>query len=1076
MEENKPDMTNIDVFIGDIASKDKHDVFIDGPIKTLKKNVDPYLGDIQETKQEENKIEPSFIDELKTNGAKILGNALNYWDKSKKYIQTESEKALIKQVDTRNEGQNLIQKFQQKMQGIDLVKFLNTPTGIHLANLGMRLPLPSDIVNAVVPEKFMLPENDYAAYSPWVAGFFKSVGAEPNKIAAKLAQSVFIDTLGFNGLTAIQEAIMPATRGMKMTEEVSNAVRSTMNDIHKLSNEGLDIYNRELGAAAKSLKISEVEKSVEAEKILNSKMNYANKENYLEKFEPSNEDLELFKKYVEPTELQKQDELLNLSPTKIQVNGVNYAADETGLTSIKNADYIDEFAELKKSSLLENDPEFLVKKGETLQDLFPKPMKADIDHNAWQAIKGVYSSFRSPYLHFRPAFDVAVDAEAHIDQVHHIADNFIAGFKGAFNQQQTEAIAMIVDHTKGYEDVLKELPTIFGEKQDQAVKCIDAFRQGWKKLADIKGIPEENRLEFYMTHKMLPQVLEYQRAHNMDLSPELKAYAQVYDKYLQERKGVPGFSMDIFSNYKEYTNWVAHSTSYDKYYEPFLKAVNDINKIDQSKGAAALEYMRNFFGIYAKDSVNYKHQMMVANSIGKTMTDALIANNPGTWAVNLTQGPYFGASEIGVYRYSKGIKLATEASIGNSEEAIKWSKRWQESGFSSNPNAEYLTSATSLTDAGLRKLGMTPETIGKIDEFSYGGMQWTEQMNKKPVYMGAFDKAETMLNKVKEDGLGKHKFYEQWLKSNGIDVTKDTEQECRKYARYVTAKTQQSYAASGKMVIQNNPLGAVLLRVANFPIRAGELISENALKSTKYLAQAGFGGENSSFANFVAGNKEEWSSRMFAALMMPELHATFRFGIATASMLGMAKATGTSWKKITGSDNFMIQSLPILSVAQKIGQAYTALEQHDPQAAKKVSQAIMLGVGFKFAAPINKLIKILEVANDNKYNMDSDWQIKWGNPQDPRSKVIGKQNPMSFILSQLSPVTFKDADEYKEYLDKQKESERIIRNYEAQIRIQGKQKNYAEAQKAGYEMGQEKRRMNILKHNYIEEHPEARIR
>jgi hypothetical protein len=1009
---SNPQSQEVNDFLSDISgSKDDS---LDGFLKDISGGNVP-----RETKKDENgKVKETILSpEAQTQVGKVLAKGLDIWRMSAKSMETEGEKLVLKSVDQVQKAQGYLEGIQQKIKGLDFMKVLMTPMGKYYARVGMNIPTPSQVIDEVAPQAFELPQDWETTYPPWVTAFIKSVNGKPNAAVAKFSQMVFLDSLAFGGFDKVLAKVMPRVLSGE----------STLVEVEKMSPEALALYNRELAIS---------EQAKEAKVLKEAQLNVKNAQ--VKELEDVNSQLQVF-----------ADE--NSSAV---VNGVKYDVSDNMAQPIRKATLSDELAQRKLTSIENEMPETVIPKDLQVEDILPEPGHPGFIANTTRGIKKVLSWVMSPWNYARPVYDQVALHKRMIQNLQREGFGYVQDYFGKFNKEQLEALGAVKDKFEGYGEVLQNWDKIFGDKAEDGMRALEAYRTGWNKWADVLELPANMRQQDY-----LPHIIDFYNNHVELIPDELRIFLTNNKKFLKERIGAKDYSLDIENAYKVYNKWASQFLATKKYQPTIMEEVKNIYKLNPEYGDMAHKYALNYFGEYKKLDKVYAAQMKATGVVGKTISDALIANNIATPLANLTQGPYFGITELGATKWSRGLEHALEASFGKGPRAEMLQKRWLESGLEEMSNVEYYKEAGSITDKLIEKT-LGSKAMRDIDEISYKGMQITELMNKKPMYLGAYAEAEEIAKKVIKNP-GKYKRLEQWLQYNGIDISKNLDTEFYKYAHFKTVKTMQEYSKAGQNSLNMTPGVAAVMRIVNFPLRAGEYVAYNTLKSGEYIAKAMTKGD---------------PMLMRTALTMPETVATLRFGLGTFALKAIADKMGLDISKIVGVQNFIVSSSPLFGICDQIAKAYTAWDERDPQWTNKALRSVATVAGFKLTAPAFQVARFFEAAKANQYNYSGKWKVYAGDFRDPHSDIVGEVDPIWFAFSILSPIKFNDMQGYRDWIKENARKQRELNNLRKQMEIADAEDDLNKSMRLQENFDALKEVQQNEKEKFLEKHPKVELR
>lgn len=1043
---NQPDTTDINEFMS-VTARDNDikelDDFMSVGASEPDATVDDFLS-ISTIKPKGKKAEVKktiLSPEAQTKALKILSGVADIFKNSSNSLRTEVEKLIFSSADDvqQQQTQGYLENLKKRMSRLDITKVLMTPAGQYYARLGELIPTPSMVIEKFAPKAFELPENWEATYPPWITSFIKFSGGEPNPVIYKLIMMGTVDMLAYGGFNKILGKIVPAISKLDPSAPeyaaAGEAVRKDIVQLQSMTPEGLVIYNREL-AASESATLAAI-----------------------------NRDMDLYANVT----LDQKFEINNpYANDNVVVNGLKVSmADGNGSVPkvIKPATAMDELISRKKTALevetaIQNGP---LRKDATIEEVFGKPGTPSVEWTPGMRLNRTTAVALSPWNWARPVFD---EVSLHKQTLHSLRSWFKGvnqPFKGVFTKEQFIALGKIHEKREGYEAVLKNFGKIFGDKADAATKALEAYRTGWKHWADLQGLPPELRQENYMTH-----VVEFFKNRELQLPPDLEHIVKNSDKYLRPRMGSKEYNLDIDEAWEIYSEWAANRISKDRHVDNIMASADRLIKIKPELGPRAGDplgpvytYIYNYFG----ELKEFKGLKSVTESIGKTLSDVLIANSLTTPLNNIVGGSYLAITDIGPYKWGRGLKLAAKASMGTDAEAIRLQKIWKDSGFDELSNEAFYRSGGSVLDREIKKtLGYG--ALKKIDDFSFAGMRATELFNKKSHYLSVYVDTENIANKVIKNP-GKYMRLEQFLAESGIDIPgimrgqKSLDTEIYKYAHFRTVKVHQDYGKAGMTQLNMIPGTDILMRVGNFTFRAGEKIADDAIKATKYIHR---------------GLSSKDPLMLKTALTMPETLSALRFWTSSLLLTAAANKAGINVDRIVGIENFIMSSSPLFGVVNMIQKGIKAYEEHDPAWINKSLRAALSVVGFKLTAPVFQLSRLFETANANRNNYSGKWKVYSGDSRLRTTDVIAEVDPIWYVFSMLSPIRMNNMDDYYKFIRDNAKKQRIISNLHKQEEISRKVGEYKDAENLRMRTRKFELEQRDEKRKYESKHPDTRFK
>jgi len=869
---------------------------------------------------------------------------------------------------------------QKKVQDTSFIEWLvTTPMAEHYAKLGAEVDADKQLERLGVPETFDVPDlyvklpngqlGISTKYPPHVRALLEAAGGDVNETKDRMIAGIFLEGLTAKGFVKIASkfGVMAASKA------------SWLKTASSMSDDALDSINRQIakndaGAASERL-IKTFSKDV------------------IEK--GKRESLEEAKKIVKATPEAKTTLGLATLETleeggrrleEISVGGNKYKiAKDGGIQPMGTSTEQDLFDHGVKNANYEKNIT-QVADNTVGNEVFPQSGKWEFN-NLFS--KGWLSWFRSPQYYARNVYDEI----GKLERTKAIIKTDLISEMEPFLKHKGKDLAQKVGRIA---DGLDEPSLANNQLGEEGALMLDAYRRMTKKAADILELPEESRITDYLT-----RIWDDYKVKDPDFSipEELVMWVKENKKHIKKRTGGKGYNLDVIRATEAYVDWVADFAARKQHKANIFKEVKRIQTVDPTRARVANAYVNNYFGELSKDP-EFKNMKAFASFVKKSFADATIANNVVTFATNLTQAPYFGAARIGYIPYARGLKMAF-GRFGKGEGAKKIKKILDESGVIANQSLETLTRGSSLSDLALEKLGVKKATVDKISEFSFRGMQMSEDFNKASVYLGAYDDSLTKIKAVVEARrAGKElKGAERWLKKRNIDPTDIPSEQAHKYARSATVDTQLDYSRAGMSGAAINPAVSTGYMYMTFPVKAAEMMAHTTKAAVKNLVKDPFN-----------------------AIYTPEVQNAIRMGVSSAAALALADTAGISISRVVSLENLTPTLFPLWQAAIKGMGATKRAFEGDPESHKDVVKALTIGLGFKGAAPLWQMQSILQTANNNRGRKDrSQWDIYTSS-----GKYMYTTTPSEFLFDLMTPFESLSEEFYFEERKKQMKTKRKI--------------------------------------------------
>lgn len=325
-------------------------------------------------------------------------------------------------------------------------------------------------------------------------------------------------------------------------------------------------------------------------------------------------------------------------------------------------------------------------------------------------------------------------------------------------------------------------------------KAVATEIQAWlKKWADRLGLPEDNRITYYITHIFDQELLAKEFPEELAKMIDKKIPGEVYDPFLEKRLGTLGYRQDTWAALDAYVKRATRKVHMD----PALEKVKDASgKLEKSQYDYVQSYVNNINmrpnnidnlidnGI--KQIIGYKLRQrptLVITKFLRQMTyRAMLGLNPASALKNISQG------------------INTYAVLGEKYTAIGYMKLFQKGG-KAELEAEGILNAGFIED---RALSSTKKAIEKFDNVLFSFFEKAEHINRGAAYFGA-----------KAQGLAK-----------GMG-----EREAIDYAKKIVRDTQFVFGKIDTPLILSSDLGKTLGQFQSFTTKQMEFLYEMGKKA-----------------------------------------------------------------------------------------------------------------------------------------------------------------------------------------------------------------------------------------------------
>lgn len=850
---------------------------------------------------------------------------------------------------------DIIGGLKNKFSKEKLLNFMLQPMGQHLIENAINISSDSLMERVGIGEQFNL--DPTVKYPPHVLKLVELAGGDINKMQDRLAMGMFLDGLACKGFNRLKLAL----EGKSGQVIGGNLLR-----LSRMTDDTLDATNRLIIKA--SGEVDDVTRTTE--KIADAIF-----------------DTRAVGKVPDAT-LSTKSALMSSNDQIIGGIIMNNGTNSAAKVIKQGATRINKLNKLVANSKILNNPDKIIKPGETLKDILPTPGNKDITY----LNRGGFAWFRSPQNYAPNVYEKILLLEQRQAQIKTGFDELLKPILKLEGTRQAKFVGAIVDNQPVAKEILDK-----GLLNDDGINALCAWKKISKSAADLRQLPEEKRISSYLT-----RIWDNARDSSIPASKDIKLIVSSKSKFEKLRTGGTGYNLDIAKAARAYVYDTAKIVAKRDFHGSILAAVNDIKKIDRTRGNIADIYRLNYFGETKKAYPHIAHT--VSRKIKGSFASSTIGWNLGTGMLNLTQGPIFGASKIGYAAYARGVKMF---GIMESKGGLKFKKLLRESGIFEGGTIEELRTTHSFWEKGLEKL-----PGGKFivkNQFKF--MDWSEKINKGTIYLGAYDDIIRKMQFVASKTTKKSNRTRDFLKRLGIDPTGDVAEEAHKYARKAVADTQIDMGRAGQNMIANNPYLSVGWMYMSFPFKMAEYVLKTSATGLKHLGKA------------VISRQPE------IALNSPELRSTMRLGINFLVLKQIENMSGVSLRRITGIDNLIPTLGPVVQVAYKGWEAVEALSVKDGPAAEKITRTILTLSGLPINSPAWKLRSIFKAAIDNK-GVVGDWTIYNKRTGKPMYKV----DPIQYMFGEtLGFVEPKIEEEYHNLIQEQIKNYKTIRNLSNQI-------------------------------------------
>lgn len=856
----------------------------------------------------------------------------------------------------------------RELKQLTFTKLLATPAGQYYAEMGSRLHADYFLQKAGVPETFNIDPS--IKYAPHILKLAEVSGADITKMKDRLSLAIFLDYLGVKGYGMLKNAVLHVNKPSEAIKQVVGGLQEKAGSLAKLDDEALQITNKELARV-----MTQPTKSAPT---------VVNEWQTVEKATTASE-----AGFFSEGQISASVRPSTVFPQDVVIAGVKYrtVGGQKPFETIKLASITDKVEQVGKTAKIANNPSEIIKGGETLKDILPEVGQKQ---NVGDFFKnGLFAIIRSPQYYASELYETIGNMErAEAKIVNTYASKF-APFLKLEGSELAKTVGMVAD---GHPEAANILAS--GKLGNEGLKLLEVWRSVSEDIANKLGLPQSKRVLNYLTHM-------WDDLKNKDFATDeqLQLWIKENGNFLKDRKGMPGYNLDILKVAKKYISWAAKHIATKEFKTSLFEKVDNLKAINKTRGDMAEYYLHNYFGTLNKALGINKTIANISGAIKTNFAQGTLGFNIATALTNLTQPLIFGASRIGYKAVFNGYKLAARAFSENQY----WKKILEDGAILSNQGFREMNEGFSVW----RKL------LGnKIVDASMAFMQASENLNKATVYLGSWDSAYTKIktflsNPQKYGRLGK------WLEARGVRLGEDAVEESHKFARRETMNTQLDYTRAGQNFIAANPTTSAFYMYMTFPIKAGEMVLHNTKNAAVILGKA------------IVNPK-----LIPTALQSPEVFTSLRLAANIALLNGAAIYSGVSLSRLAGVENFIPNVAPLMNVALTAWNAAKNFSEKDPVAGEKLIKNLMILSGLPATNPIWKVKALLETATYNKDRKDGNWTIV--NPKNGNERYTV---PIwEFVRDMFTPIKSATSEQYFKDLKESLKDRRIMRNLGSAIK------------------------------------------
>jgi len=345
----------------------------------------------------------------------------------------------------------------------------------------------------------------------------------------------------------------------------------------------------------------------------------------------------------------------------------------------------------------------------------------------------------------------------------------------------------------GNEDIFRYLD---GEAVDLLPqdKQVATEIQGWlKEWADRLGLPEDNRLQHYITHIFDQELIQKEFPEELAKMIDNRLPGEVYDPFLEKRLGALGYKKDTWAALDAYVKRATRKVHLDPALEKMKDASGKLEKsqYDYVKSYISSINMRpsnvdSLIDNSIKQVIGYKlgqrPTLAITRFLRQITYRAMLGLNPASALKNLSQG------------------VNTYAVLGEKYTTIGYAKLFQK-GAKEELETQGVLNGGFIED---RALSATKKIIEKFDKGLFFFFEKAEHINRGAAYFGA-----------KSQGLAK-----------GM-----SEKEAIEYAKSIVRKTQFTFGKIDTPLILSSDLAKTLGQFQSFTTKQIEFLVEMTKKA-----------------------------------------------------------------------------------------------------------------------------------------------------------------------------------------------------------------------------------------------------
>lgn len=347
----------------------------------------------------------------------------------------------------------------------------------------------------------------------------------------------------------------------------------------------------------------------------------------------------------------------------------------------------------------------------------------------------------------------------------------------------------------GNEDIFRYLDGEAIDLKPQDKQVATEIKTWLKQWADRLGLPEDNRLQHYITHIFDQELIKKEFPEELAKLIDNKLPGEVYDPFLQKRLGALGYKKDTWAALDAYVKRATRKVNLD----PALEKIKDASAmLEKSQYDFVKSYIANInmrpgkidtlIDNVIKQLIGYKLGQRPLLSVTKFLRQmtyrAMLGLNPASALKNLSQG---------VNTYSK---------LGEKYTIIGYAKLFSK-GSKTELEAEGVLNGGFIED---RALSATKKAIEKFDKGLFIFFETAEHINRGAAYFGA-----------KAQGIAK-----------GMP-----EAEAINYAKKIVRDTQFTFGKIDTPLALSSDLGKTLGQFQSYTTKQTEFLTEMMKRAVK---------------------------------------------------------------------------------------------------------------------------------------------------------------------------------------------------------------------------------------------------